>query len=258
MKRPIHNKERSSDRALWRRVLAEYVGSCFLAAVVIGSGIAAATLSPNDVGVELLENALVTGAGLFSLILIFGPVSGAHFNPLVSIVDAIFGSLSWRYVGAYLVAQIAGCSSGALLANAMFHRSIFELSTKNRSSGAHWIAEVVATIGLLLVIFSLAHSKRSQYVPAGVGAYIGAAYFFTSSTSFANPAITIGRMLSNSFAGIAPSSAPGFIVAQLVGAGVSVALLKALYPGISQLRGINVLQEHTDDTHQHMSPGERP
>jgi arsenate reductase len=143
----------------------------------------------------------------------FGPVSGAHFNPVVSFVDAAFGGVSWRTAAAYLPAQVAGCIGGAVVANLMFSKAAVSISTRDRASPAHFLSEIVATLGLILVIFSLARSGRSRSAPAAVGAYIGAAYFFTSSTSFANPAITVGRMFSNTFAGIAPSSVPSFVVA---------------------------------------------
>ena len=232
------------DGALWRRMLAEFLGSAFLAAIVIGSGIAAQTLSPGNVGLQLLENAAATATGLFAIILMFGPISGAHFNPVVSVVDAGFGGLSWRDAAAYLPAQVAGCISGALLANAMFSRALFELSTTHRASGPHWLSEVVATIGLLLVIFALVRSERPHLAPAAVGAYIGAAYFFTSSTSFANPAITVGRMFSNTFAGIAPSSVPTFISAQIVGGVLAVGLIKLLYPGITEAEASDIIVAH--------------
>ena len=219
--------------ALWRRLLAELLGSAFLAAVVIGSGIAAQRLSPADAGLELLENAAATAAGLFAIILMFGPVSGGHFNPVVSFADAAFGGLSWRDAAAYLPAQVAGCAGGAVIANLMFSRAAVSISAKDRSSPAHFLSEIVATLGLLLVIFALARSGRSRTAPAAVGAYIGAAYFFTSSTSFANPAITIGRMFSDTFAGIAPASVLPFIGAQVIGGTLAVLVLRALYPGIT-------------------------
>lgn len=222
-----------AEAPLARRLLAEYLGSAFLAAVVIGSGIAAARLSPGDVGLQLFENATATGAGLFTIILMFGPVSGGHFNPVVSLVDAVFGGLRRRDAIAYIPAQVAGCVSGAVLANAMFALSAIGISTKHRASEAHLLAELVATLGLLLVIFSLARTRRGSMAAAAVGAYIGAAYFFTSSTSFANPAITLGRMFSDTFAGIAPASAPGFIAAQLIGGAVAIGLIRALYPDIT-------------------------
>ena len=208
------------NRGLSRRLLAEFLGSAFLAALVIGSGIAAQQLSPDDTGLALLENAAATAAGLFAIILMFGPVSGGHFNPVVSLVDAHFGGLSWRDALAYIPAQVAGCVAGAIAANAMFALSAISISTNHRASGAHLFAEVIATLGLLLVIFSLARTGRASTAPAAVGAYIGAAYWFTSSTSFANPAISVGRMFSDTFAGIAPASVPSFVLAQLAG-GVS-------------------------------------
>ena len=219
--------------ALWRRLIAEFLGSAMLAAVVIGSGIAAQQLSPNNVGLELLENAIVTGAGLFAIILMFASISGAHFNPVVSIVDASFGGISWRDVVAYVPAQIAGCVGGAIAANVMFSLAAISVSTHHRATGPHLFSEVVATFGLLLVIFLLARTERSSFTPAAVAAYITAAYFFCSSTSFANPAITSGRMLSNTFAGIAPSSVLGFIIAQLVGAALAVAIIRLLLPGMT-------------------------
>jgi glycerol uptake facilitator-like aquaporin len=222
-----------SDVALWRRLLAELLGSTFLAAVVIGSGIAAQRLSPGDAGLELLENAAATAAGLFAIILMFGPVSGGHFNPIVSVADAALGGLSWRDAAAYLPAQVAGCAGGAVVANLMFSRAAVSISAKGRGSPAHFLSEIVATLGLVLVIFALARSGRSRAAPAAVGAYIGAAYFFTSSTSFANPAITIGRMLSATFTGIAPASVPAFIGAQVIGGGLALLVVRALYPGLT-------------------------
>jgi arsenate reductase len=227
--------------ALWRRLLAEFAGSAFLAALVIGSGIAAQQLSAGNTGLELFENAAATGAGLAAIILMFGAVSGGHFNPVVSFVDATFGGVSWRDATAYLPAQVAGCTLGAVVANVMFSRAAFEVSTKHRASGAHFLSEVVATLGLVLVIFALARSGRSRSAPAAVGAYIGAAYFFTSSTSFANPAITVGRMFSNTFAGIAPSSVPSFIAAQIVGGIAAVGLILALYPSLTPEQASEIL-----------------
>ncbi len=219
--------------ALHRRLLAEFLGSTLLAAVVIGSGIAAARLSPDDTGLQLLENAAATAAGLFAIILMFGPVSGAHFNPVVSLVDAALKGMTRRTALAYIPAQVAGCVAGAVLANAMFAKAAVSIATTHRATGAHVLAEVVATTGLLLVIFSLARTGRAATAPAAVGAYIGAAYFFTSSTSFANPAITVGRMFSDTFAGIAPASAPAYVVAQLVGGVAAIGLIRTLYPGIT-------------------------
>jgi glycerol uptake facilitator-like aquaporin len=217
--------------ALWRRLLAEYLGTLFLALVVVGSGIAAQTLSPHALGLELLENGLATAGGLFVIILMFGAVSGAHLNPVVSLVDAAFGGMRWRDAAAYVVVQIVGCMSGAIVANVMFSRAAVSISTHNRASGGHFLAEVIATSGLLILIFALAYTGRSALAPSAVGSYIGAAYFFTSSTSFANPAIDVGRMLTNSFAGIAPASVPSFVLAELVGALVGYVVIRALYPG---------------------------
>jgi glycerol uptake facilitator-like aquaporin len=230
--------------ALWRRLLAELLGSAFLTAVVIGSGIAAQRLSPGDTGLELLENAAATAAGLFAIILMFGPVSGGHFNPVVSFADAAFGGLSWRDAAAYFPAQVAGCTGGAVIANLMFAGTAVSVSRKDRTSAAHFLSEIVATLGLLLVIFALARSGRSRSAPAAVGAYIGAAYFFTSSTSFANPAITIGRMFSDTFAGIAPASVPAFIAAQIIGGVLAVAVIRALYPGVTPAEAAEVVVPH--------------
>ncbi|GAC1592659.1 MAG: MIP/aquaporin family protein [Acidimicrobiales bacterium] len=218
--------------ARWRRTFAEFLGSAFLAAIVIGSGIAAQRLSPNDIGLQLFENAAATAVGLVAIILTFGPVSGAHFNPVVSLADRAFGGLSTADVAAYIPAQIAGCSAGAILANRMFGLPFVELSTKTRTGGGLWLAEVVATVGLLLVIFAVVRSGRADIAPLAVGAYIGGAYFWTASTSFANPAIVVGRTLSNTFAGIKPSSAPGFIAFQLVGLVLAVGITMILYPDI--------------------------
>jgi arsenate reductase len=232
---------------LWRRLFAEFLGSAFLAAVVVGSGIAAQRLSPGDIGLELLENAAATAAGLFAIILMFGPVSGGHFNPIVSFVDAALGGLSWRVAFAYLPAQVTGCIVGAVVANLMFSKAAVSFSARHRASGAHFLAEVVATFGLLLVIFALARTGRSNSAPAAVGAYIGAAYFFTSSTSFANPAITVGRMFTATFAGIAPSSAPTFIAAQVLGGVVVFAIVKVLYPAITSAEASEVVVPHLAD-----------
>jgi arsenate reductase len=235
-----------SQPLLWRRLLAEFLGSAFLAAVVIGSGIAAQRLSPGNTGLQLFENAAATAAGLFTIILMFGPVSGGYFNPVVSFVDASFGGLTWRDAGAYLAAQVTGCTIGAVVTNVMFSKTALELSTKSRGSPAHFLSEVVATLGLLLLIFALARSGRSRNTPAAVGAYIGAAYFFTSSTSFANPAITVGRMFSNTFAGIAPASVPSFVVAQVVGGFLAVLLIRLLYPAMTASEARDILVPHTD------------
>jgi glycerol uptake facilitator-like aquaporin len=230
--------------ALWRRLAAEFLGSAFLAALVIGSGIAAQHLSPGDAGLELLENAAATAAGLFAIILMFGPVSGGHFNPVVSFVDAAFGGVSWRDAAAYLPAQVAGCIVGAIVANVMFALAAVSISVKHRASGPHFLSEIIATLGLILVIFALARSGRSRVTPAAVGAYIGAAYFFTSSASFANPAITIGRMFSNTFAGIAPAAAPVYIAAQVVGGILAIGLVRVLYPSLTAGEAADVVVPH--------------
>jgi glycerol uptake facilitator-like aquaporin len=233
-----------NEPPLVRRLLAESLGSAFLAALVVGSGIAAQTLSPGDVGLELFENAAATAAGLFTIILMFGPVSGGHFNPVVSLADASFGGLRWRDALAYAPAQVAGCVLGAIAANGMFSLAAVSISTHHRASSAHLLSEAIATAGLLLVIFSLARTRRTNTAPAAVGAYIGAAYFFTSSTSFANPAITVGRMFSDTFAGIAPASVPGFVVAQLVGGVCAIVVLRTLYPDVTAAEAAEVVMPH--------------
>ena len=244
---PVKISAVSVPVTLWRRLLAELLGSAFLAAVVIGSGIAAQRLSQGETGLELLENAAATAGGLFAIILMFGPVSGGHFNPVVSFVDAAFGGLRWRDAAAYLPVQVAGCIGGAVIANLMFALPAVSISTKDRATPAHFLSEVVATLGLILVIFALARSGRSRGAPAAVGAYIGAAYFFTSSTSFANPAITIGRMFSDTFAGIAPASAPAFIAAQIIGGLLALVVIRALYPAITPAQAADIIVPHQQD-----------
>jgi arsenate reductase len=233
-----------SETVLWRRLLAEFLGSAFLAAIVIGSGIAAQQLSPGNVGLQLFENAAATALGLYAIILMFGPVSGGHFNPVVSFVDASFEGLRWRDACAYLPAQVVGCIGGAVVANLMFSKAAISISTHHRATPAHFLSEIVATFGLVLVIFALARSGRSRSAAAAVGAYIGAAYFFTSSTSFANPAISVGRMFSNTFAGIAPSSVPSFVAAQVVGGVLAVIAIKVLYPDITPSEAADIMFPH--------------
>ncbi len=240
---------------LGRRLLAEFVGSLLLASVVVGSGIAAQRLSPGDVGLQLLENAAATAVGLFAVILMVGPVSGAHVNPVVTAVDALFGGLSRRDGAGYVVAQVAGCCAGAVLANVMFGIGAVSVSGTHRMSGRHWLAEVVATAGLVLVIFALTRSGRGATAPAAVGAYIGAAYFFTSSASFANPAITIGRTLTDTFAGIAPASVPGYVSAQVVGGGVGWLLVRVLYPQITAAQAAQAVLPHPTDPVTATGPG---
>ncbi len=211
-----------------RRVLAELVGSLLLAATVVGSGIAAARRSPADPGLQLLENALVTGAVLVALILALGPVSAA-FNPVVTLAERLLGALSTAAAAALLAAQVVGCCLGAVLANLMFGLEPVTLSTTSRGGGGVWLGEVVATFGLLVVIFGVVRSGRDTHLAYAVGGFV-AAYWFTSSTSFANPAITIGRMLSDTFAGIAPGSAPAFLAVQLAGGGLGLGAVLLLYP----------------------------
>ena len=218
---------------LGRRLLAELLGTGLLVAAVVGSGIAAARLSPGNVGLELLENTTATVGALVALILALGPVSGAHFNPVVTLADRWFGGISTLDAGGYIAAQVVGALGGALLANAMFALPTFEASTRTRSSGPLWLGELVATFGLVVVVFGVVRSGRASAAPFAVGAYIGGAYFFTSSTSFANPAVTIGRTISNTFAGIRPSSAPGFIAMQVVGGALAVGAVRILYPRMS-------------------------
>ena len=221
----------SHDRpALARRLVAEAVGTALLIVAVIGSGIMAQRLSPSDVGLQLLENALATAGALVGLILMFATVSGAHFNPVVTLVDRLFGALSTRDAVLYTGAQVAGGCVGAMVANVMFELPAVNFATHTRSSGALWLSEVVATIGLLLVIHGCVRTGRASAVPFAVAAWIGGAYWFTSSTSFANPAVTAARMLSDSFAGIKPSSAPMFVLMQLVGALLAFVLIRFIYP----------------------------
>ncbi|MEV4266397.1 aquaporin [Kribbella sp. NPDC049584] len=239
-------------QSLWRRALAEGLGTGLLVTVVVGSGIAAAKLSPSDTGLQLLENSFATALGLAVLILMFGPVSGAHFNPVVSLVDWWLGQrsgkgLSARDLAAYLPAQIGGGVIGAILANLMYGETAVSWSTTHRSAGHLYIGETVATAGLILLIFALARTGRAASAPAAIGAYIGAAYWFTSSTSFANPAVTIGRAFSDTFAGIAPSSVPGFIAFQILGAALGTAALAVLYPDAGKAAD-DVVTPHTETT----------
>jgi glycerol uptake facilitator-like aquaporin len=240
--------------AIWRRLLAEFVGTAVLVTAVVGSGVMASTLSPDDVGLQLLQNSVATAFALGALILTFGPVSGAHFNPVVSAADWFLGrrsgtGLTAVQFGGYAVSQTVGAIAGSVLANLMFDLAAVDFSGKERSGGHLWLGEAVATAGLIVLIFALARSGRSAVAPAAVGAYIGAAYWFTSSTSFANPAVTVGRAFTDTFAGIAPASVPGFIVAQLIGLVVGVGLLLALYPGVGQAaRDVVVAHDCTDAT----------
>lgn len=218
---------------LARRLGAEFVGTALLLIAVVGSGIAAQRLSPNDIGLELLENSIATGAALAAIILAVGPVSGAHLNPVVSLADRLLGGLTWRETVAYWVAQVAGGAVGTVVANLMFSLAPVTISTKMRSGPGLWLAEVVATFGLLLVVFGVVRSGRAGLAPFAVGAYIAAAYWFTASTSFANPAVTLARTLTDTFAGIAPASVVPFIAAQLIGALAATALARWFYPTLT-------------------------
>jgi arsenate reductase len=218
------------DRDLIRRASAEGVGTALLVAIVVGSGIAAQRLSPGDVGLQLLQNSTATGAGLVALILALGPISGAHFNPVVTLADRLLGGTSTRDAGVYVSAQVVGGCAGAIVANLMFSLPAVTLSTDTRSGGGVWLAEVVATFGLLLVILGVVRSGRSSVAAYAVGGYIAAAYWFTSSTSFANPAVAIARTLTDTFAGIRPSSVPMFVVMEVSGALAAVALARFWHP----------------------------
>lgn len=229
--------------SLARRASGEFVGTAFLGLAVVGSGIAAARLSPADPGLALLENALATGAALVAIIVMVGPVSGAHLNPVVSIADRVFGGLSTRAVIAYGSAQAAGACAGVIAANLTFERAAVAWSGTPRGDLAHLGAEAIATLGLVLLVVGLRRSGRGALAPVAVGAYIAAAYFFASSTSFANPALTIGRMLTDTFAGIAPGSVPGFLGAQVLGCALAIGLAACLYPGVGA-RAAEVVASH--------------
>jgi glycerol uptake facilitator-like aquaporin len=219
---------------LWRRALAELVGTAFLVTAVVGSGIAAVRLSPGDVGLQLLENSLITGAALVALILALQPVSAA-FNPVVTLVERALGAVTTRDATVLIASQFLGGVLGCMAANLMFDLTPVALSGHQRSGGGIWLGEVVATLGLLIVIFGTLRSGRSDRVAYAVGAYITAAYWFTSSTSFANPAVTVARTLSDTFAGISPSSVPVFLAMQILGATLGYGLIRALYPGAPAL-----------------------
>lgn len=216
-------------RPLRARALAEGLGTGMLVTAVVGSGIAAQELSPDDVGLQLLENSTATALALVALILTFGPVSGAHLNPAVTMAEALAGRIGGRDATAYVAAQVGGGCVGSIVANLMFELPAVDWSGTDRASGAHALAEVVATFGLLTVITGVVRSGRHTAVPVAVAGYIGAAYWFTSSTSFANPAVTVARTLTDTFAGIAPASAPVFVAAQLVGALAAVAVATVLF-----------------------------
>ena len=220
---------------LFRRALAELVGTAFLLAAVVGSGIAAERLSPDDAGLQLLESAVATAAALVAIILAVGPVSGAHLNPVVTMAARMAGRLGSTEAAVYVAAQVAGAALGAVVANLMFDLSAVDWASTHRSSAGLWLGEVVATLGLVLVILGVARAGRAPAGAFAVGAYIGAAYFFTSSTSVANPAATVARTLSDTFAGIRPSSVPAFVAAQVVGSMLAVALVRVLYPAAASV-----------------------
>jgi glycerol uptake facilitator-like aquaporin len=228
-----------------RRIAAEAVGTAFLLAAVVGSGIMGERLAGGNVAIALLANTLATGAMLVTLILTFGPISGAHFNPAVTLADASQGGLPWREVPGYLAAQLGGAFAGVAAAHLMFGEAVFSASRHVRSGGAQMFSEFVATFGLLCVIFGCAR-LRSSAVPFAVGAYITGAYWFTASTSFANPAVTLARAASDTFAGIRPADAPGFIVAQFVGAAVATALFRWLVPSLPKDAGAVVVSHSSE------------
>jgi glycerol uptake facilitator-like aquaporin len=215
---------------MFRKLLAEFLGTGFLLAGVIGSGIMAESLSPDDVGLQLFENAAATAGALIGLIIMFATVSGAHFNPAVTIADASTGGLSWAAVARYVPVQIAGGAVGVIVANIMFELDAVDISDKTRDGYGQYVGEVVATFGLVLLVLGLVRTNRGHLAAGGVAAYIGAAYWFTSSTSFANPAVTVTRTLSDTFAGIDPASAPMFVVMQLVGMAAAIETARVLYP----------------------------
>jgi glycerol uptake facilitator-like aquaporin len=232
--------------SLGRRALAEFVGTMFLLIAVVGSGIAASRLSAGQAGLELLENAAATAAALAAIILAVGPVSGAHLNPVITVVDRFFQGLTSREAAAYVGAQLTGAAAGAVVANLMFSLPAVQLSTHVRTGGGLWLGEVVATFGLVLVVFGVARSGRPGVAAFAVGAYIAGAYFFTSSTSFANPAVTMARELSNTFAGIAPRSVPLFVLFELVGGSLALGAVRLLYPEAERLAGRLVVPRGPD------------
>jgi arsenate reductase len=217
---------------LIRRAAAELVGTAFLVAAVVGSGIMASRLSANEAGLALLENSIATGAALIALIVALQPVS-ASFNPVVTLIEKALGMIDWPTAGFLIVAQFVGGLIGTIVANLMFGLGPATASAHDRTGPALWLGEVVATIGLLLVVFGTVRSGRTERVAFAVGGYIAAAYWFTSSTSFANPAVTVARTVTDTFAGIAPASAPGFIIAQLLGGVFGFALIRLLYPSVA-------------------------
>lgn len=239
------------DAALLRKVVAEALGTALLLVAVVGSGIAAQRLSPGTPGLELFENAVATGCALAVIILALGPVSGAHLNPVVSLVDAALGGLDRRQLGAYIAAQMGGAVIGVVVANLMFSLAPVTMSQHARVGPGLWLGEVVATFGLLLVIFGVARSGRSAVVPFAVGAYITGAYFFTSSTSFANPAVTVARMLSNTFAGISPGSVAPFIAAELCGGAIAWLAIRYLHPDAREIAEVVIVPHQSSPVESH-------
>lgn len=218
--------------SLSRRLVSEALGSALLLAVVVGSGIMAERLCGGNIALALLANTVATGGGLLALILTFGPISGAHFNPAVTLADAAIGGMAWRDVPWYLMAQISGAFLGVAVAHGMFQEALFSASQHARTGPSQWLSELVASFGLLSVIWGVSR-RHAHYTPFAVAAYITSAYWFTASTSFANPAVTLARAASDSFAGIRPADAPGFIIAQLIGAGAATALFRWLVPAVA-------------------------
>ena len=241
--------------ALGRRALAELVGTAFLVMAIIGSGIAASRLSPGESGLQLLENSLVTGAALVALILALQPVSAA-FNPVVTLIERLLGVIGSREAVVLITGQLLGGLLGAVLANLMFGMPAVTVSTHSRSGAGLWLAEIIATAGLLLIIFGAARARRTDRIAYAVGAYITAAYWFTSSTSFANPAVTIARMFSDSFAGIAPGSVPAFLLAQAIGGAAAYVLIRILYPTSTPLPTAEDRNDHQPD-HRPTAPDHR-
>jgi glycerol uptake facilitator-like aquaporin len=235
--------------SLGRRALAEFIGTALLLAAIVGSGIAASRLSPDNTGLQLFENAAATGAALVAIILAIGPVSGAHINPVMTLANLTFRGIDTIAAITYMAVQFAGAALGSSVANLMFSLPAVTISTTARSGGGLWLAEGIATFGLVLVVFGVARSGRASVAPFAVGAYIMSAFFFTSSTSFANPAVTVARMLSNTFAGIAPSSGAAFVASQLVGAALGLGVVRFLYPEAEQIAPrIVVPRRESDDS----------
>lgn len=269
MRLPVTVDPDSADSAargpatLGRRAFAEFLGTALLVAVVVGSGVAAQRLSPHDVGLELLENALVTGLALAALIAMLGPVSGAHLNPWVSAADWALGrsagtGLRAGELAGYVVSQLGGGCAGALLANAMFDAGQ-HLGTTHRASWSHLLSEVVATAVLVVLVFALARTGQGRLAGAAVGATVAAGYFWTSSTFFANAAAALGRALTNTFAGIAPASLPGFVGAQALGTGVGIVVIRMLYPTVAATAGDVVVPHGADPSSSaHLSASKEP